>query len=44
MHTLIEPVLYIDEQARIPECFCQTCGGECYGPTFVCLRCERRQP
>ena len=44
MDTLIEPVLYIDEQARIPDFYCPACGGECYGPSFVCLRCERRQP
>jgi len=39
---MIEPVLYIDEQAAKPGKFCEICGGECYAPTFVCLRCERR--
>lgn len=39
---MIEPVLYIDEQAAIPEVFCEHCGGCCYAPGCSCLRCERR--
>lgn len=42
MIPFIEPTLYIDLQAARPACFCQTCGGECYAPSFTCLRCERR--
>lgn len=40
----IEPMLYLDPQAAIPARFCPVCGGECYAPSLVCLRCERRQP
>ena len=38
----IEPVLYCDPQALRPGCFCGRCGGECYAPSLLCLRCERR--
>lgn len=34
--------LYIDIQALPPACFCPHCGGECYAPSLVCLRCKRR--
>ena len=38
---MIEPVLFIDEQAAIAQVFCENCGGCCYAPGFSCLRCER---
>lgn len=44
MLTDLEPMLYIDKQLQPPACFCPICGGECYAPSLVCLRCERRQP
>lgn len=44
MRNIIEPMLYVDEQALPPEGFCEDCGGELYAPGFVCLRCERRKP
>lgn len=40
--TGIEPMLYPDEQAAVPGCFCPRCLGECYLPGLYCLRCERR--
>jgi len=40
----IEGVLYIDPQAQIPSGFCEVCGGECYGESGFCLRCERGMP
>lgn len=40
----IEPMLYIDPQAQVPEGYCETCGGACYGPSCTCLRCERDRP
>ena len=40
----IESVLFADPQAARPACFCQVCGGECYAPSLICLRCERREP
>jgi hypothetical protein len=39
MISLIEPVLYIDEQAAVPMCFCEICGGECYRIGPVCGDC-----
>ena len=39
----IEPMLYVDPQAEKPACFCPRCGGECYAPGCICLRCERRK-
>ncbi len=42
MLTKIEPVLYIDTQARKPAAFCPDCGGELYAPSLICLRCEKR--
>ena len=39
---IIEPVLYLDPQAASLGCRCRRCGGECYTPSFRCLRCERR--
>ncbi len=44
MREIIEPMLYVDEQALAPAAFCQVCRGELYEPGFVCLRCERRKP
>lgn len=44
MMTVIEPVLFVDEQSLPPGAFCETCRGELYPPTFTCLRCERRKP
>ncbi len=38
---MIESLLFPDPQAQRPGCFCQRCGGECYAPSFRCLRCER---
>jgi len=37
----IEGGLYIDLQARIPAHYCPRCGGACYRPGLICLRCER---
>jgi len=39
---LMESVLYLDVQASIPGKMCELCGGECYHPSLLCLRCERR--
>lgn len=39
---MIESVLFFDPQAARPGRLCPECGGECYAPTFACLRCERR--
>ena len=39
---IMEGTLFIDPQAAVPACFCPRCGGECYAPTFTCIRCERR--
>ena len=39
---MYESILYVDPQAKIPACFCQNCGGECYAPSLICIRCERR--
>ena len=44
MIPVIEPVLFLDAQRAVPVCLCETCGGERYGPSLRCLRCERRQP
>lgn len=33
---------HIDPQDIAPNAFCPHCGGECYAPSLVCLRCERR--
>lgn len=44
MIPFIEPMLYIDPQTAVPACRCETCGGACYAPSCICLRCERRQP
>ena len=44
MIPMIEPVLYRDAQQEKPACFCRVCGGECYLPSLICLRCERRSP
>ena len=35
----VEQVLFWDEQAEKPVCFCPVCGGECYAPGRMCLRC-----
>ena len=39
----IVPVLYIDPQ-QLPSQPCPRCGRECFGPNYVCLRCERSRP
>ena len=39
----MEGTLFLDPQAAVPACFCPRCGGECYSPTFTCIRCERRE-
>lgn len=44
MYNIIEPMLYVDEQAILPAAFCEVCGGEQYVPGLTCLRCERRKP
>lgn len=44
MNPWFEPTLYIDPQAAAPACFCDRCGGACYAPSLVCLRCERSLP
>lgn len=41
---IIEPVLFLDLQATVPRKYCNLCGGECYAPSLLCLRCERRLP
>ena len=30
MIRFLEPMLYIDDQAQVPVCLCEKCGGECY--------------
>jgi len=40
--TMTESVLFPDPQAARPGYFCPRCGSECYAPSLVCLRCERR--
>lgn len=35
-------ILYIDIQTLPPAGFCPRCGCECYAPSLICLRCERR--
>ena len=44
MTSVVEQVLYVDEQSLPPAGFCQVCGGELYAPSLTCLRCERRKP
>ena len=39
---MYESILYLDPQAAKPACLCPKCGGECYAPSLLCLRCERR--
>jgi len=39
---VFESILYTDPQAERPVCFCPVCGGECYGPSGICVNCERR--
>jgi len=39
---MLESILYRDPQAEKPARFCPGCGGECYWPSLVCLRCERK--
>ena len=34
--------LFSDPQDAVPAEFCQRCGCECYAPSLVCIRCERR--
>lgn len=40
---MYESILYSDPQATKPGCFCDKCGAECYPPSFICLRCERKE-
>ena len=44
MTSIVEQVLYVDEQSLPHAALCETCGGELYEPSFLCLRCERRKP
>ena len=37
---MFESILYTDPQAAKPACFCPKCGGECYWPSLVCIRCQ----
>ena len=39
---MIEGTLFIDLQAAAPAYLCPRCGGECYAPSLICIRCERR--
>ena len=39
----IQKILYVDLQAEKPGRICPVCGGECYFPSLLCLRCERRK-
>ena len=39
---MYESILCIDAQSVRPARFCPVCGGECYAPSLICLRCERR--
>ena len=41
MDLRIEPMLYIDPQAAVPDGYCPRCGGALYAPGRICLRCER---
>ena len=43
MTSVVEQVLYVDEQSLPPAGFCEVCGGELYESGFSCLRCERRK-
>ena len=36
---MFESILYWDPQAKKPALFCPKCGGECYRPSLVCIRC-----
>ena len=38
----MEGTLFYDPQAAVPASVCPRCGGECYAPSLVCIRCERR--
>lgn len=40
---IVEQTLFIDPQAQVPACYCPVCGGACYKPSLICLRCERRK-
>ena len=40
MIRFLDPMLYIDDQAQVPVCLCEKCGGECYAPDGVCRCCE----
>ncbi len=37
---MFESILYADPQAAKPACFCPRCGGECYWPSLICIKCE----
>ena len=40
---IMESTLFFDPQTAVPACFCPVCGGECYLPSLICIRCERRE-
>lgn len=37
----METTLYYDPQMAVPAAVCPNCGGECYAPSLLCIRCER---
>ena len=39
---MFESSLYYDPQMAKPARFCPSCGSECYAPSLICIRCERR--
>ena len=41
-YKMFESSLYYDPQMAKPARFCPSCGGECYAPSLICIRCERR--
>jgi len=40
---MYESILYFDPQSVQPAQFCPRCGGECYAPSLICIRCERKE-
>ena len=40
---MIEQILFVDEQAAVPACYCSRCGGARFAPSLVCIRCEREE-
>ena len=41
MTEILEQVLFTDPQAQVPARYCARCGGACFAPSLICLRCER---